>query len=517
MSLPKRITIRRSDNERSVSDENFGGLVTSGRAAFRENHSFIQITAPISPGSSGSPVLDEDGKVIGVATLIEKEGQNLNFAIPVEKVSEVLASQGIALPENPSRIPGLSNGAPVESPTTAGVLMVTAKSTNVTFQEQGGFLVFLGNGRSVSASIAKPESTDIGHWLGKERIYLSPGLTRSSTGEWYLPYPLALTIQAFLYPSSIRPEFAPDHFYLINASGSQESQKTQSLMNGLSKVGQKLFMVPEPTEQLPTLRAIMVFVKIIPSQTDGPDCAVIAHIPAPPGPLEKGYAWIEKNVQLASIFAEQILHAFTVYSTAVSSVSGRIDVWEVPPRWDIPIIGIDFQLTEAAYSRLSKDHFNEIASALVEGLKMFKTEITPLEQEQPSLEATPASPGRNATQTPPSTPAIDAKSFGRNLALAFNNQGLVYERERKFDKAISEFTAAIQVDSNFAQAYFNLGNAYFDLGDHDNAIVDYNEAIRLDPKYTPAYYNRGTAYLHKGNRAKANADFATARRLKAGQ
>jgi S1-C subfamily serine protease len=47
----------------------------------------MQITAPISHGSSGSPVMDETGQVIRIATLGIAEGQNLNFAIPVEKVS----------------------------------------------------------------------------------------------------------------------------------------------------------------------------------------------------------------------------------------------------------------------------------------------------------------------------------------------------------------------------------------------------------------------------------------------
>lgn len=50
----------------------------------------IQITAPISHGTSGSPVMDENGQVIGVATLLNAEGQNLNFAIPVEQVSAAL-------------------------------------------------------------------------------------------------------------------------------------------------------------------------------------------------------------------------------------------------------------------------------------------------------------------------------------------------------------------------------------------------------------------------------------------
>lgn len=47
----------------------------------------IQITAPISPGSSGSPVVNMNGQVIGVATLQAAEGQSLNFAIPATRIA----------------------------------------------------------------------------------------------------------------------------------------------------------------------------------------------------------------------------------------------------------------------------------------------------------------------------------------------------------------------------------------------------------------------------------------------
>jgi tetratricopeptide (TPR) repeat protein len=49
----------------------------------------IQITAPISPGSSGSPVFNMRGEVIGVAISQVVDGQNLNFAIPAERIQSL--------------------------------------------------------------------------------------------------------------------------------------------------------------------------------------------------------------------------------------------------------------------------------------------------------------------------------------------------------------------------------------------------------------------------------------------
>ena len=71
--------------------EGLQGTVSDGIvSAFRDNRAYIQITAPISPGSSGSPVLDESGQVIGMATLVFREGQNLNFAISSERIKHFL-------------------------------------------------------------------------------------------------------------------------------------------------------------------------------------------------------------------------------------------------------------------------------------------------------------------------------------------------------------------------------------------------------------------------------------------
>lgn len=58
-----------------------------------EGLSLLQISAPISPGNSGGPVVDENGEVIGVATYTFSEGQNLNFAVPVKYLKELINNQ----------------------------------------------------------------------------------------------------------------------------------------------------------------------------------------------------------------------------------------------------------------------------------------------------------------------------------------------------------------------------------------------------------------------------------------
>lgn len=69
------------------SPQGFENTVSDGiLSAIREYDSvrYLQITAPISQGSSGGPVLNATGQMIGVATFQFERGQNLNFALAAE-------------------------------------------------------------------------------------------------------------------------------------------------------------------------------------------------------------------------------------------------------------------------------------------------------------------------------------------------------------------------------------------------------------------------------------------------
>jgi S1-C subfamily serine protease len=69
--------------EGTVSTGIIGGLRTIAGARY------LQITAPISPGSSGGPVFNSQGRVIAISTATSAKGQNLNFALPVNLLRDV--------------------------------------------------------------------------------------------------------------------------------------------------------------------------------------------------------------------------------------------------------------------------------------------------------------------------------------------------------------------------------------------------------------------------------------------
>ncbi len=77
--------------ERTIS----GGTTSGTRTENGVSH--LQLSAPVSPGSSGGPVLTSDGKVVGLVRMTIQTGQNLNFAVPVESIRGFLA--GDAPPE----------------------------------------------------------------------------------------------------------------------------------------------------------------------------------------------------------------------------------------------------------------------------------------------------------------------------------------------------------------------------------------------------------------------------------
>jgi serine protease Do len=82
--------------EQTLSD----GLVSALRRNAAGEVEYIQATAPISPGSSGGGLFDDQARLIGITTAaIGGSAQNLNFARPAQWIGEVPARGRLAMAE----------------------------------------------------------------------------------------------------------------------------------------------------------------------------------------------------------------------------------------------------------------------------------------------------------------------------------------------------------------------------------------------------------------------------------
>ena len=68
------------------------GMVSAFRQA--EGYRLLQISVPISPGSSGGPLFNMSGEVVGItsAGIVAEGAQNLNFAVPIDYIRPLLAT-----------------------------------------------------------------------------------------------------------------------------------------------------------------------------------------------------------------------------------------------------------------------------------------------------------------------------------------------------------------------------------------------------------------------------------------
>ncbi len=95
----------------------------------------------------------------------------------------------------------------------------------------------------------------------------------------------------------------------------------------------------------------------------------------------------------------------------------------------------------------------------------------------------------------------------KNRTRAYDSRGVGYWREGNYDRAIADYTKAIQIDPQYARAYMRRGAAYAGKSDYDRSLADSTMAIELDPKNFKAYGNRALAYAHKDDFDRAIFDY----------
>jgi Flp pilus assembly protein TadD len=129
-------------------------------------------------------------------------------------------------------------------------------------------------------------------------------------------------------------------------------------------------------------------------------------------------------------------------------------------------------------------------------------------QEGSKETAEEKAPPAAALPSPPPAGATTPKTADEYIS-----QGKKFFTATQYDKAITAYSEALNLNPQSIQAYNNRGIAYCNKMDFDQAISDFSRIIEIDPKFGKAYNNRAVAYLLKGEKDKARLDVEKAKSL----
>ena len=164
---------------------------------------WLQTDASINPGNSGGPLINLNGKVIGINVAVLKEGQGIGFAIPIKRVNQSLSrlytpeflddnwfGAEIEAGEQPPKIGKIELGSPADK---AGLKigdqleLLNGKKTE-TFIDVASNLIGLGKKRDIKIQIIrKGEKKTVNVKLIPEDAVFNSGLIRQKMGAILKP------------------------------------------------------------------------------------------------------------------------------------------------------------------------------------------------------------------------------------------------------------------------------------------------------------------------------------------
>lgn len=100
-----------------------------------------------------------------------------------------------------------------------------------------------------------------------------------------------------------------------------------------------------------------------------------------------------------------------------------------------------------------------------------------------------------------------------NSIISHLGKGQYYLKSEEFDKAIYEFTKAIEIDYNYELAHYYRAESYFNKFDYKNAVTDYTNAISFNSEDADYYLNRAICYYYLEEIEKSCKDYKYALKL----
>ena len=90
---------------------------------------------------------------------------------------------------------------------------------------------------------------------------------------------------------------------------------------------------------------------------------------------------------------------------------------------------------------------------------------------------------------------------------AYSAKGCIYLELEQYEKALTEFTKAVELDNTKADYIFNKAVAESYLKKNKEAVEDFTATLKLNDQYVDAYLYRGIVYADMGMKTEAGRDF----------
>ena len=455
---------------------------SSGNPEFSPDE-ILQITAQIDPSSSGCPVLNDIGEVIGIAFMSFEGTDNLNFVIPSNFLKELLDHQK----------------APTES----------------LAQEQtiSAYNYYLWGHKKVRQRQYEAAIADFDEAILLDRDYDSAyndrGAAKIGLGQY------ASAIADFDEAIHLKPDY-------VGAYSNRGIAKA-----GLGQYASAIADFDEAIHLKPDLAEAYRNRGLTKEKLEQHEAAIADYDAAIH--LKPDYAEVYLYRGMVKQFLEQYASAIRDYDAAIQLILPKDDL--VTAYYNRGLAKQFLRQHKAAIAdydaaiRLKPDlasAYNDRGVAKV-GLGQYASAIADYDAAihlKPDLAEAYHNRGvakRSMGQYKSSITDFDtAISLGLpkpSLVQAYNSRGISKSFLGQHKEAIADFDEVINLKPDYAEAYYNRGVEKYSLGQHNSAIADYNMAIHLNSDLAEAYLHRGMAKTVLNRIDEAKSDLQTALRL----
>jgi tetratricopeptide (TPR) repeat protein len=458
--------------ETSISN----GIISS----IRGTDEFLQITAPISAGSSGSPVLNINGEVIGIATLIIESGQNLNFAIPIKYITNIQNKLPIKEAEPlkatmPSLTKSDNKKISVETHLNLAKEHFKEKRWDEAIEEYT---------KAISMS---PQNASL--YFARGRIYLelikvvpqppkpaeAPAFTQEDTYSKFVQEIHGKnvvfwnkTIEDFSNAIALQPDNVIFYYFRSGVYRSKEEyeialkdiDKAISLKPDISFLYYERGLISLDLKKYE--KAIDDFSKAINLKPNRELFFSIFYSPL------KEFGLIEKEFDEVMKYVNKPLSELYYY--LARSYEKNLQMDEAIRYYEKSISGGYW----SGVFFLNKLYEKE--NRLKDAVKFYSNVIN-LNPKDGDL---------------------------------YVNRAYFYKKLEQFNKALQDYSKAIEVDPEYYFYYSKRGDLYKTLKQYKNAIKDYTKVITLKPDYPEDYFSRGQLYAKLNQNDKALDDYKKA-------